>query len=36
LNFPETARSRGTKAWERAVDDALDRATSELSAAIRS
>jgi orotidine-5'-phosphate decarboxylase len=36
LNFPETARSRSTKAWERAVDDALDRATSELSAAIRS
>jgi orotidine-5'-phosphate decarboxylase len=34
LNFPEAARGGDTKAWERAVDAVLDRATSELADAV--
>jgi orotidine-5'-phosphate decarboxylase len=34
LNFPDVARGKGTKAWERAVDAALDRATAELADAV--
>jgi orotidine-5'-phosphate decarboxylase len=34
LNFPEAAQGANASAWERAVDAALDRATSELAEAV--
>jgi orotidine-5'-phosphate decarboxylase len=36
LNFPDAGRGGDTRAWERAVDAALDRATTELADAVAS